>query len=321
MSNRKIGCFSAFGLFLLVAACVGIFGDEEEKSDKPELPIKIESRIEANKDGKAEISGKTEPGASVELYLGSKLMDKEKADKQGNFAFDVETKPNSTSEYTVKAKIEDKSGEKRVTVIGPEILAVTLTVDKSIETTKDKTTLEGETEPEAKVTLRIDDKVLDSKKADSDGNFKFTLNTSKDEVFNIKSEKEGYESKTEFIAVKRVLSKAEQKAKYKKSCKAIAYKKLKKNPDKYAGEKYKARGQILQIMEGFGTTQMRIAVTKTSWGWDFDDVIYVTYEGTTDFVEEDVVTVYGEVTGSYSYTSVAGWNITVPGVDVKYIEK
>ena len=74
-------------------------------------------------------------------------------------------------------------------------------------------------------------------------------------------------------------------------------------------------------MEDFNRTEMRIAVTRDSWGWNIDDVIYVTYDGTTDFVEEDVVTVYGEITGSYSYTSVAGWQITVPGVKAKYIEK
>lgn len=292
----------------------------EETSDES-IPIEIADKFEADKNGEAKISGKTEPGAVVELYRGSTSVATATADSQGKFSFDVNAEPNTTSEYQVKAKKEDKAAEKRITVIGPEIPTVLLMIDTSIKTTKDKTTLEGTTEPGAKVTLRLDDKVLASKKADSEGKFKFTLTTSKDEVFNLKSEKEGYEPRTEFIAVERVLSKAEQKARYKKSCKAISYKQLKKNPDKYAGDRYKARGQILQIMEGFGQTEMRIAVTRDSWGWNVDDVIYVFYNGTTDFVEEDVVTVYGEISGSHTYTSIAGWTITVPGVDVKYIEK
>ncbi|MDZ4170848.1 MAG: hypothetical protein U1C19_01685 [Methanobacteriaceae archaeon] len=32
--------------------------------------------------------------------------------------------------------------------------------------------------------------------------------------------------------------------------------------------------------------------------------------GTTPAVEDDMITIYGEVTGSYTYESQAGWTVT-----------
>ena len=324
---------SFLGIVFLSSLFVSAFSpDEKNSSAQPPktveelnseaIPIKIADKFEADENGQVKIYGKTEPGALVELYQSSSSVANEIVDNQGYFSFEVDADPNTTSEYQVKVRKDDKTAEKRIVVVGPTNHAIQLVVDTSIKTTKDQTTLEGTTEPGAKVTLRLDNKVLASKKADSNGKFEFTIPTSKSGSFTLTSEKEGLNANTATIEVERVLSAAEKKARYKKSCKNISYKRLKKNPDQYAGERYKARGKILQIMEGLGQTEMRIAVTKDSWGyWNYDDVIYVTYDGTTDFVEEDVVTVYGEITGSYTYTSIAGWTITVPGVNAKYIEK
>ncbi|MGA9174376.1 MAG: hypothetical protein WBZ33_10440 [Thermoactinomyces sp.] len=67
---------------------------------------------------------------------------------------------------------------------------------------------------------------------------------------------------------------------------------------------------------------MRLAVTKDPYiGWNYNDVIWVDYLGTTDYVEDDVVTIYGTVLGSKTYTSQAGWEITLPEVNALYIEK
>ena len=309
-----IGCGGMIGLLILMGSCVAIIAENTVYIDMAE-------QFKANDDGTVKIHGKTNAGAAVSLYQGSLYITKGKADDKGNFSLEITTDPNTKTKYKVKSVDGDVSEEKEITVIGPEIPTVKLSVESPIKTTKDQTMLEGTTEPGAKVELKQGDKVIGTKKADSEGNFSFSVKTNENKSFTVTSEKEGFIAETATVEVERVLSEAEKKAKYKKSCKTISYKQLKKNPDKYAGERYKARGQILQIMEGFGQTEMRIAVTKNSWGWNVDDAIYVTYDGTTDFVEEDVVTIYGEVTGSYSYTSIAGWEITVPGVDAKYIEK
>ncbi|MBR8646364.1 hypothetical protein KEH51_29255 [[Brevibacterium] frigoritolerans] len=82
----------------------------------------------------------------------------------------------------------------------------------------------------------------------------------------------------------------------------------------------KYTGQIVQILEGDGSTNIRLAVSKDSYGWSYDDIIYIEYDGTTDFVDEDVVTVYGEIYGDYSYTSQAGYEIHLPGMIAESVE-
>jgi hypothetical protein len=104
---------------------------------------------------------------------------------------------------------------------------------------------------------------------------------------------------------------ADKKAK----AKTIDFKQLDKNPDRYAGEFVKYTGEIIQILEGDNLTNIRLALDD--WG---NEVIYIEYEGYTDFVEEDTVTIYGEIYGSHTYTSQAGWNITLPAIIAKIIE-
>lgn len=50
------------------------------------------------------------------------------------------------------------------------------------------------------------------------------------------------------------------------------------------------------------------------------DIIYIEYDDYTDFVEDDHITVYGEIYGDYSYESQAGWTITVPAIIADFIE-
>ncbi|WP_462406675.1 Slp family lipoprotein [Gracilibacillus sp. Marseille-QA3620] len=120
---------------------------------------------------------------------------------------------------------------------------------------------------------------------------------------------------------KKAKEEAERKAAEKKAnAKPIEYAQLKKNPDRYEGEYVKYYGQIVQIIEDDDYTNIRLAVTKDEFGYNYDDIIFVEYDGLTDFVEDDEVTVYGTISGEYSYTSQAGWEISVPGLLADEIE-
>jgi len=109
-------------------------------------------------------------------------------------------------------------------------------------------------------------------------------------------------------------------ADYKASCKTYEFRVLKKDADSLKGERIKLKGEVLQILEQSGSADIRLAVTRTSYGWSYNDVVYVVYLGTTDIYEEDVITVWGEVSGSYTYESIAGYNITLPLVRAKYLQ-
>ncbi|MGM0887006.1 MAG: hypothetical protein ACQEW5_08575 [Bacillota bacterium] len=38
------------------------------------------------------------------------------------------------------------------------------------------------------------------------------------------------------------------------------------------------------------------------------------YDGTEKYIAEDVITVYGDMTGEHNYRSQAGWDISIPSM-------
>jgi hypothetical protein len=96
----------------------------------------------------------------------------------------------------------------------------------------------------------------------------------------------------------------------------ITYELIKKNVDKYAAQPWSFTGRILEIFERDGQTQARISID--AWG---TKPCWVVGNLTTDFVEKNQVTVVGYLAGSYSYTSQAGWNITIPAIAARAIVK
>jgi hypothetical protein len=98
--------------------------------------------------------------------------------------------------------------------------------------------------------------------------------------------------------------------------KAITYEQLKKDASHYHGEPWAFSGQVVQIQEGEGRTTALVSLD--SWG---SKTMYVRANFTTQFVEKAQVYVVGYLAGNYSYTSVAGWNLTVPAIEARAILK
>lgn len=101
---------------------------------------------------------------------------------------------------------------------------------------------------------------------------------------------------------------------------SIDFKELNKEPQKYNNTLVKYTGEIIQIQEDNGVGFLRMNVTKNKYGY-WDNTIYVVYGNHTDAVEKDIITVYGKLTGSVNYESIAGWNMTVPSMEAFLIEK
>ncbi len=106
----------------------------------------------------------------------------------------------------------------------------------------------------------------------------------------------------------------ESESDYKASCESLSFKELNKNPEAYIGKRVKLSGTVVQIMESYGYTDIRMDVND-----NFGDTVYVTYDGSTSALEDSSITIYGEVAGSYTYESQAGWMITLPQIDAMYI--
>ncbi|WP_404338020.1 lipoprotein [Planococcus rifietoensis] len=102
----------------------------------------------------------------------------------------------------------------------------------------------------------------------------------------------------------------------------IAYKELEKNPSRYTGSLISYTGEVLQIQEEDGVSEQGRATTNTVLrlmvDGSADDVLYVTsqrWKGLEGVYSGDTITIYGELTGSTTYESVSGYNITLPSAE------
>ena len=101
----------------------------------------------------------------------------------------------------------------------------------------------------------------------------------------------------------------------KTDAKKISYKELSKDPTSFMGQVARFTGKVLQIQESDGQGFLRLAVSEDSYGyWDPNSAIFIAYQGTNDAVEGDIVTVYGQLSGPYTYTSQANYQITIPSM-------
>lgn len=246
---------------------------------------------------------------------------------------------------TGKKNEENKKKFKKFTTIsaGAWILSTIFFVVSAVsetDTTEQKdqaVAVSGEVEnkPEKKESKK---ELTEEEKAEQEAKKKEEEAKKKEEEERLKKEEEEKAKKAEEERIAKEKAEAERKAKEEEEAKALAeqqekevterkanaqpipYAQLKKNPDRYAGEYVKYTGEIAQILEGDGVTNIRLSVTKTSYGYDISDIIFIEYVGYTDFVDGDIVTVYGMIYGNYSYVSQAGYNISLPGVIAFEIE-
>lgn len=111
--------------------------------------------------------------------------------------------------------------------------------------------------------------------------------------------------------------KAEEEAKGYET--GITYDQLARTPDKYEGSKVKFYGEVIQVIEGDGSVQIRLAVEG-----DYDHVVFCQYDSgivSSRVLEDDKITVYGVSAGTISYQSTMGGQITIPAVLVEKIDQ
>ena len=121
------------------------------------------------------------------------------------------------------------------------------------------------------------------------------------------------------------------KSEYKDACKKIKYKDF-RYETKYMEEhkKIKCKGQVVQICneqdsESNYYSEYRVAITKEKWGdgdYTYTDDIYVYYmlEDNPKLFEDDIVTLYGEVTDSVTFTTRLDIERTVPAMVAVYVD-
>lgn len=109
---------------------------------------------------------------------------------------------------------------------------------------------------------------------------------------------------------------------YKKECEKIEYKELARNAKDIVGKKVKFTGQIQQVVYDSedGESEYLVSVTKDEYDiWDDNVYVYFSKKG-SKLLEEDIVNIYGEISGEEEYTSVLGESITVPAIAAAYMD-
>ncbi len=99
----------------------------------------------------------------------------------------------------------------------------------------------------------------------------------------------------------------------------ITFDQLARTPDDYKGKKVKFTGEVVQVIEGDGEVDIRLAVDD-----DWDDIILGFYDPSivsSRVLEDDKITIYGVSEGLYTYESTLGGNITVPLVRIEKIDQ
>ena len=106
------------------------------------------------------------------------------------------------------------------------------------------------------------------------------------------------------------------------SCKTYKYKDIARNPDKYYGKRAKFKGEVVQVIEGYLDITLRVDVTKGKYGI-YTDTMYVVYtpKSSTEsrILEDDIITIYGELAGIETYETVMGAKVSIPRIDAEYI--
>lgn len=139
------------------------------------------------------------------------------------------------------------------------------------------------------------------------------------EAAKIQAEKEIAAKKAEEEA-RKAQEKAEKEAKEKAGYDTgITYDQLARTPDDYENEKVKFWGKVIQVIEGDGETQIRLAVND-----NYDTILLCGYNPkivSSRVLEDDHITIYGKSVGLISYQSTMGGTITIPAVYVDKIDQ
>lgn len=115
----------------------------------------------------------------------------------------------------------------------------------------------------------------------------------------------------------------ELRADYIASCAVVEYEQIMRRPDDYKGRPVTATGEVVQILEEthlFTGTSVNIRLEDENgdvWLLAYNKSEVETPNG--NVLEGDRLTIYGDCTGTTSYKSLIGKQITVPTVSVRYM--
>ncbi len=123
--------------------------------------------------------------------------------------------------------------------------------------------------------------------------------------------------------INEINEKIEEKkiADYKKECKNLNYKNVLRYPNDYLNKKAYWFGEVVQVI-GDGQYRINVNCKKYQYvgGYYCNDTIYVFYDGNLNLIEDDMVKMWGYMSGNITYETVWGTSVTIPRFVAEYIK-
>lgn len=112
---------------------------------------------------------------------------------------------------------------------------------------------------------------------------------------------------------------------FKNSCATYNYKDVLRTPNNYIDKRAYWYGQVLQVIDNstyFSVYRVGVSCTKYQYigGYSCPDAIYVIYSGEGNFIEDDMIKMYGLMNGTQTYTTIMGARLTIPKFTAMYID-
>lgn len=109
---------------------------------------------------------------------------------------------------------------------------------------------------------------------------------------------------------------------YKQKCTEMEYAVLARNPNSFKNQLMTVTGEVIQVTDISGGYFIRMNITKGEYDiWT--DTIAATVIANPNgerILEGDIIKIYGECAGLYTYESVFGVSISLPKIDAPYYE-
>ncbi|WAM22591.1 MAG: DUF4352 domain-containing protein (plasmid) [Candidatus Methanoperedens sp.] len=100
----------------------------------------------------------------------------------------------------------------------------------------------------------------------------------------------------------------------------VSYDDLFRNNDKYIGKIVYYRGKIVQVYKNPNNPQQNTFRISTAED-GYNNIIWVLYEGQNNYLEDDAVDIWGEVSGLETYKAVLGNEVTIPKIKIFVLER
>lgn len=152
-----------------------------------------------------------------------------------------------------------------------------------------------------------------------------TESTTRPSYNNVNSTEKHDESESNVITSDPVTTRSpeETKEEYIAECQSYTFKEIARTPDKYKGKKAKITGEVVQVQRTITGYELRVDITKDEYGY-YSDTIYVTYMPKSSdeprILDDDIITIYGELAGEKTYQSVSDTIVTIPFLKGEYID-